>query len=179
MDTVTKTVFGLDMIVGLTMIDANTIIDYSYDDFCDGIKHITNDIKSSGWFPDYIVGIVRGGAVPAVHLSHRLGVPVVMVAWNTRDSTIFGNESNCWVPEDIHNGKRVLVVDDIVDGGDTIRGLFDDWYKSSAGLGPLPTDNIRVAAMYYNTAQENFVDFYHRKIDRNEDKRWIHYPWES
>ena len=161
------------------MVDANTIIDYSYIDFSSGIDHIARSIKSSGWSPDYIVGIVRGGSVPAVYLSHKLKVPVVMVSWSTRDTTIFGCESNCWIPEDIHKGKKVLVVDDIVDGGETIRELLKDWDKSTAGLGNLPVDNLRVAAMYYNTSQDVKVDFYHREIDRNEDQRWVIFPWEA
>jgi xanthine phosphoribosyltransferase len=161
------------------MIDATTIIDYDYNDFRDGIKHIAESITNSGWNPDYIVGIVRGGSIPAVHLSHKLNVPVVMVAWNTRDTTIFGKESNCWIPEDIHRGKKVLVVDDIVDGGDTIRELLEDWNKSTAGLGDLPVDNLRVAAMYYNTAQDVKVDFYHNTVDRNDDPRWVIFPWEA
>ncbi len=161
------------------MIDANTIIDYRYDDFFDGIDSIVRSIRSSGWVPDYIVGVVRGGSVPAVYLSHKLKIPVVMVAWNIRDTTIFGKESNCWIPEDIHRGKKVLVVDDIVDGGDTIRELLQDWNKSTAGLGNLPVDNLRIAAMYYNTAQDVNVDFYHHTIDRNEDARWVIFPWEA
>ena len=161
------------------MVDANTIIDYNYSEFRDGINTIAKAIESSGWTPDYIVGVVRGGSIPAVHLSHKLKVPVVMVSWSIRDTSIFGNESNCWIPEDIHKGKKVLVVDDIVDGGDTIRELLDDWNKSTAGLGNLPVDNLRVAAMYYNTAQDVNVDFYHREIDRNEDQRWVIFPWEA
>lgn len=161
------------------MIDATTIIDYDYDDFRAGIDHIAKSITASGWTPDYIVGIVRGGSIPAVYLSHSLKVPVVMVAWNTRDETIFGKECNTWIPEDLHDGKKILIVDDIVDGGDTIRELLDDWSKSTAGIGDLPVDNLRVAAMYYNTAQDVVVDFYHCTIDRNEDPRWIVFPWEA
>lgn len=162
------------------MIDATTIIDYSFSDFSAGIDSIANAIKSSGWSPDYIVGIVRGGSIPAVFLSHKLNVPVQMVHWNTRDTSKWiSNEHNCWVPEDIHEGAQVLIVDDIVDGGDTIKELLDDWQKSIAGLGDLPLQNIRVAAMYYNTAQDVVVDFYHRTIDRNEDPRWIIFPWEA
>ncbi len=161
------------------MIDATTIIDYDYNDFRDGIEHIAKSIRDSGWVPDYIVGIVRGGSIPAVYLSHKLNIPVVMVAWNTRDTTIFGKESNCWIPEDIMDGKNILIVDDIVDGGDTIRELLADWQTSVAGLGDLPVDNLRVSAMYYNTAQDVVVNFYHRTIDRNEDPRWIVFPWEA
>jgi len=46
-------------------------------------------------------------------------------------------------------------------------------------MGELPVDNLRVAAMYYNTAQDVKVDFYHRTIDRNEDQRWVVFPWEA
>jgi hypoxanthine phosphoribosyltransferase len=77
------------------------------------------------------------------------------------------------------DGKKILVVDDIVDGGDTIRELLADWQSSVAGLGKLPVDNLRIAAMYYNTAQDVKVDFYHHTIDRNEDYRWIHFCWEA
>lgn len=160
------------------MIDATTPIVYSYDDFCAGISHISNQVKESGFQPDYIVGVVRGGAIPASYLSHKLKLPVVMVSWNTRDE--LGNDHNCWIPEDLHEGKKVLIVDDIVDGGETIKELLEDWFGSTAGLGELPVDNIRVASMWYNPAQEEtVVDFYHHTIDRNVDSRWIIFPWEA
>lgn len=158
------------------MLDATTIIDYDYNDFRDGIAAVAEAVSASGWTPDYIVGIVRGGAVPAVYLSHRLKIPVVMVSWSTRDNFL-ERESNCWIPEDIVDGKKVLIVDDIVDGGDTIRELLEDWQKSVRA--PLNKDNIKIVAMWYNTAQDIVVDFYHKTIDRNEDSRWIIFPWEA
>lgn len=159
------------------MVDATSIIDYSYNDFRDGIDSIVRQVKDSGYEPDYIVGVVRGGSIPAVYLSHQLKIPVVMVAWNTRDNTIFGNESNCWIPEDILNGKKILVVDDIVDGGETIKELLADWNKTVKE--PLPVDNIRICAMIYNTSQDVKVDFYDRWLDRNQDPRWVIFPWEA
>lgn len=161
------------------MIDATTIIDYDYPKFCAGIDTIAKAIKSSGWAPDYIVGIVRGGAIPAVFLSHKLNVPVVMVAWSTRDKNIYNNESNCWIPEDIMDGKKILIVDDIVDGGDTIRELLEDWQQSVSGLGKLNTDNVKIAAMWFNPSQSVSVDFYHCIVDRNDDPRWVVFPWEA
>lgn len=161
------------------MVDATSVIDYSYSDFCDGIKRIAEQVEASGFEPDAIVGIVRGGAIPAVHLSHRLKIPVQMVHWNTRDETGWGNEHNCWLPEEIMGGTKVLIVDDIVDGGDTIKELLDDWQTSVAGLGKLNKDNIRIAAMWYNTAQDINVDFFHKTVDRNEDQRWVIFPWEA
>jgi uncharacterized protein len=159
------------------MIDATSIIDYTYNDFRAGIDDIANQITASDYRPDYIVGVVRGGAVPAVYLSHKLKIPVVMVAWNTRDDPEFGNESNHWIPEDINDGKKILLIDDIVDGGDTIKELLADWQSSVDGT--LNTDNIKIAAMWYNTAQDVVVDFCHRTIDRNEDQRWVVFDWEA
>ncbi len=159
------------------MVDATSIIDYTFTEFRNGIQDIAKQIEESGFAPDYLVGIVRGGSVPAVYLSHKLKIPVVMVAWNTRDNTEFGTDSVTWIPEDLLAGKRVLIVDDIVDGGQTIKELLEDWQKSV--LKPIPHENIRIAAMWYNTAQDVAVDFYHKTIDRDSDSRWIVFDWEA
>ena len=158
------------------MLDATTIIDYNYDVFTKGITNLVKQIKESEFDPDYIVGIVRGGAVPAVHLSHKLGIPVVMLHWSSRDNMVGGNESNCWIPEDILDGKRVLIVDDIVDGGETIKQVIDDWGRSVRDA--LDLRNIKVASLVYNTTCDTVVDFYDVAIDRNDDHRWFTFFWE-
>lgn len=159
------------------MVDATKIIDYTHAEFVEGIDQIAAAIAESDFKPDYIVGIVRGGSVPAVYLSHKLKIPVVMVSWSTRDNTEWGNESICWIPEDLLKGKKVLLIDDIVDGGETIKELLADWQSSVRAV--LPLNNIRVAAMYYNTAQDVSVHYYHREINRNDDQRWVVFPWED
>ena len=157
-----------------------SVIIYSQNDFLEGVEYIARQVEREDYKPDLIVGIVRGGSVPAVYLSHRLKVPVQMVHWNTRDSSKWGNESNCWIPEQImEEGLKVLLVDDIVDGGDTIRELLADWQTSVAGMGNLPVDNIRICSMIYNTAQSVRPHFFHQTIDRNEDQRWVIFPWEA
>ena len=160
--------------------EVSSVIIYSYYDFQEGIEDIVKQISESEFKPDLIVGIVRGGSVPAVYLSHRLKIPVQMVHWNTRDSSKWGNESNCWIPEQImEQDLKVLLVDDIVDGGDTIRELLADWQTSVAGVGNLAVDNIRISCMIYNTAQSVRPHFYHQTIDRDQDQRWVIFPWES
>ena len=52
-----------------------------------------------------IIGITRGGLIPAVHLSHYLGIPM-----------------DVKIPSDlVSNWKEILVVDDIVDTGQTLN----------------------------------------------------------
>lgn len=159
------------------MLDSTNLNIYTYSDFLSGITNIANQIKAGSWSPDYIVGIVRGGAIPAIYLSHMLKLPVVMLHWSSRDCHLAGgNESNTWIPDDVNCGKRVLIVDDIVDGGDTIREILNDWNRSL--YHELVVQNIKIAALHYNSSQETIVDFYDQVIDRNEDSRWIVYPWE-
>lgn len=152
------------------------VIEYTYEDYVEGIKEVAKQIQESDFEADYLICIARGGCVPGTYLSHRTRLPVVTVQWNTRDENPFGNESNTWIPEDIRSGIKVIVVDDIVDGGETIKQLLNDWQQS---VHDLPLENIRIASMYYNTAQDVNVDYYHRTIDRNEDTRWVIFPWEA
>lgn len=154
-----------------------SINNYTYPDFCDGIEAIALQIKAQAWIPDYIVGIVRGGAIPAVMLSHRIGVPVVMVQWSTRDNMVHSNDHNSWIPEEILQGKKVLLVDDIVDNGDTVRQVLADWQASVRET--LPGHLTRIASLVYNKAQPLEVDYYHKVIDRNNDKRWVSFFWEA
>lgn len=159
------------------MLDTQVIIDYTHDDFIKGIKNIVGQIKSSGEKFDYIVGLVRGGAIPAIYLSHALKLNVVMVHWSTRDRTDWSNESNCWIPEDLVAGKKILIVDDIIDGGNTITSLLEDWKTSVRDI--IPQENIKIAALHYNPNQTIKADFYDQIVDRSEDSRWVTYEWES
>ena len=160
------------------MIDATTIIDYSFSDFSAGIDSIANAIKSSGWSPDYIVGIVRGGSIPAVFLSHKLNVPVQMVHWNTRDTSKWiSNEHNCWVPEDINNGHKVLVADDIIDSGEALRTMFEDWQSSVCNK--LDYSNIYIASLIYNKDQSIVPEYYGTKISRKKVPEWFTFWWEE
>lgn len=158
------------------MIDATTIIDYDYGDFEEGIAKIAMQIYASGFKPDYIVGIVRGGAVPAVYLSHKLKIPVVMVHWNTRDAGVHDNDSDARIAADIDAGKNILLIDDIVDGGETVLEVLADWEQKTSA--PIQASKVKVASLIYNSALSIPVDFYHREIDRNVDQRWVVFPWE-
>ena len=62
------------------------------------ILKICRDVSNSGWRPDYIVGITRGGLIPAVMISHYLGVPMKSLDVSLRD----GGDcvSNCGMAED-------------------------------------------------------------------------------
>lgn len=162
------------------MIDSNIPLIYTHDDFVEGIKTIVKAVKASNFKPDYIVGIARGGAIPAVYLSHALKLPLRIVEWSsTHDNALGDRVSDAIIAEDIADGLRVLVVDDIVDGGDTIRELLNDWGTDSLYTESNPQGKVAITAMFYNPSQETPVAFYDRIIDRAQDPRWVIFDWEA
>ncbi len=123
------------------------------------VNKIAREISISGWKPDYIVGLTRGGLIPAVMLSHYLNVPMWTLNVRLRDGD--GGESNLWMAEDalgsepsieitdekdigavldaastllempsLPTFKNILIVDDINDTGATFNWIMDDWKSS-------------------------------------------------
>ena len=62
------------------------------------VSKLCRDIIISGWQPDYIVGLTRGGLIPAVMISQYLNVPMFPLSVSLRDSET-GPESNLWMAE--------------------------------------------------------------------------------
>jgi hypoxanthine phosphoribosyltransferase len=143
---------------------------YGYENFKQDVDSLVNQITNSGQFYDYIVGIVRGGTIPAVYLSHRLGIPMRTVSWSTFHKEQM-RESTLDIADDIEDGKKILLIDDIIDSGRTIKELLEDWGCDRSKIG--------IAVLIHNIRQEIVPDFYGRQIDRDINKDWVHFCWEK
>lgn len=126
----------------------------SWTEFQGLVSKICRDITLSNWRPDYIVGITRGGLLPAVMISHYFNIPCHTIKVSLRDGE--GGESNLWMAEDalgpnnsryikdesdiagifeaatdlLEEGetyKNILIVDDINDSGATLNWIMEDW----------------------------------------------------
>lgn len=144
---------------------------YSWQDFDDGIEILTNCIISSDWTPDYIVGVKRGGLIPAVSLSHRFNKPLIMMSCQLRDSV--DKEVRLYEVEELPKDKNVLIVDDICDSGITLSQIIMKFYTNGFNI-----VNIKTCSLIYNTEQSFAVDYYSQDINRSSDNRWIVFPWE-
>lgn len=154
------------------------VLEYTYSEFVEGVKSVAAQIEEDDFEADYLIGIARGGCVPGVYLSHALKKPIIIIQWNTRDESPFGNDFPHYLPRDILSGQKVILVDDMVDGGQTLIELMSAWQGALGGK-KVPLENVRIAAMYYNIAQPIKVNYYHKTINRDADDRWIIFPWEA
>ena len=82
-------------------------------------QEILRQIQRDAWLPDYVVGLTRGGLVPANLISQYLDIPMETLKVSLRDDSS-QPESNLWMAEDAfgdneNGGKKILIVDDIND----------------------------------------------------------------
>jgi hypoxanthine phosphoribosyltransferase len=166
------------------------------------VNRISFQMYKDEWRPDYIVGLTRGGLVPAVYMSHALDIPMHTLKVALRDNT--DTESNCWMAEDAFGylsasavprpageptsdpalRKNILILDDINDTGATLDWIIKDWQGSNLPNDPAWADvwgnNVRFAVLFDNLSSKfsRKVDYSAVEINKAQEDVWIVYPWE-
>jgi hypoxanthine phosphoribosyltransferase len=142
--------------------------EYNWFNFDEDVIKLATKI-SEDWMPDYVAGVKRGGIIPAVKLSHLLGKPLIVISCQLRDNE--DREVKLLEAEKLPKNKKILVVDDICDSGET----FD---KIAYKLKSYGFNEIKCCSLFYNESQAFLIDFKANLIDRSKDDRWIVFPWE-
>ncbi|MDO6415628.1 phosphoribosyltransferase family protein [Sphingomonas sp. BIUV-7] len=149
------------------------LVPVAYDQFVSDVHTIAIALAASGWTPDHIVGIGRGGLVPGAYLSHRTGISLLSVDYSAGVPG-FSDELLLKLAGETGDGTRILLIDDINDSGKTILALR----AAIDGAGGDPAC-LRVAVLIDNLRSPAQVDYRARTIDRAEDKSWFVFPWEA
>lgn len=145
----------------------------SHEQFVADVRALAAQLAADEWTPDFLIGIGRGGLVPAVYLSHALGLPTLSVDHSAQVHDFAGAALERLAAR-TREGERLLVVDDINDSGATIgklRALLAE--AGAAGA------HIRFATLLDNIRSTSRVDYRARTIDRAETKDWFVFPWEA
>jgi uncharacterized protein len=144
----------------------------SWEEVDNHCRELANRFIEEGKTYDMIVGIARGGLVPAVTISHQLGVPLIPVVWQASANEI-GIHALRDVASLVPEHSRILVVDDISDSGKTMGEVvktLNMWCEAKSK----PTE-IDTAILYRKETgfRTNYVG---EVID---DSEWAIFPWES
>lgn len=144
-----------------------------HEDFVADTRALVQAVLRGSWMPDFVIGIGRGGLVPAVYVSHELDMPMLSIDHSSKVPG-FADELLGKVAQKSADGVRLLFVDDINDSGGTI-----DYIRRLLGDNSCDAGNVRFAVLLDNSRSKVRVDYRARTIDRNEDKRWFVFPWEA
>lgn len=143
----------------------------SYNDIDRGCSNIVQQVLNSQSLPSVVVGLTRGGLIPAVIISHMLGqiasVHMVPVSYSAKTGKgEFKGYANTLMPLPAVN---VLIVDDICDSGHTMKEVAS-FYTNSGYV-------VRTASLYYKESSLYQPTYFWRQIPT--DSCWIQFPWEQ
>lgn len=169
---------------------------YSWKDVENMCGSIVNDMYADLWRPDYIVGITRGGNIPATIISNMTGIRCEAIKVSLRDNeTGKTGDSVDWMADDAYGildgkiptgsptSKKILIVDDINDTGATFNWIKNDWesrHKDPDKWARIWGGNVRFATLTENLAS-NFgsVSYFCDEVNKAEEDVWLVYPWEN
>lgn len=159
----------------------NNNINYiSWKEITDIIKYIGSNIGKT-YKPEIIISIVRGGMIPSVILSHVLNIRNVenIKSIETLNDEIDAIKQKPIVDTNINlsniKGKKVLIVDDILGSGATIRKIKEEVKKWKP-------KEVRTAICIVNeenweksnkTNYRNEIEYIGKSV-----RGWVVFPWE-
>jgi hypoxanthine phosphoribosyltransferase len=143
----------------------------SWDEAYQLAKSLANKIKRSGFRPDMVIGVARGGFVPArivCDILFQKDLTSIRVEHWGVASSLGKAKIKYPLPEEAAiNGKRILIVDDVADSGGTYAAILD-YMKAKA-----PAE-VKTASLHYKTCSSLIPDYWGEKQDTWQ---WIIYPW--
>lgn len=142
----------------------------SYDEIHNACISIASDIKKHYSGVETIIGITRGGLIPATIISHLLDKPLFPLSYSSKAGKGDNKNHDNEIPLFTNVGSKVLIVDDICDSG---RTLNEVQYQ-------LNKQNIETvtAVLYYKDHPNQVIvpDMYWRMVTENDG--WIVFPFE-
>jgi len=144
----------------------------SWDEVARWTEAVANDVEDSGYQPTVVVGLTRGGWIPARLICDHLRVKKLYAVktehWgitaNTNGKALLTQELNTSI-----DGERVLIVDDITDTGESLT-LAIEHVKE---FGP---DEVQTATLLHITHSKVEPDYYEMEVPA-DDWTWFIFPW--
>lgn len=149
----------------------------SWTDYHQLIERLAAKVYQSHWEFDQIVCLARGGLRVGDVLSRIFEIPMAILATSSyhgpgkqsRNSLVFARDLTMTTP---NLGSRVLLVDDLVDSGESLRRTLI-WLDRHYGF---YIEEVRTAVLWYKACSTFAPDYY---VDYLDENPWIHQPFEE
>src|SRR3989344_5148344 len=132
-------------------------------------KETANKIKESDFYPDVIVAVSRGGLVPGRLFADFLHIKEVYTIkadhWGLTATKDGKAKLSHGLSIDL-TGKRVLIVDDITDTGESMK-LAKEHVETKNPI------QVKTATLYHLKNSKYIPDFF----GEEKDWAWIIFPW--
>lgn len=152
-----------------TDLDTKEVL--TWEGFGTAQRELAQSIVDSGYEPEIIIAVARGGLLPAGALSYSMGVKL-----SDAINVEFYTDVHETLPDpvllepllDINSisNKKLLVVDDVADSGRTLSLVLD--LLASHGA------EVRSAVLYAKSASEVDPSYVWKRTDE-----WIVFPWSA
>jgi hypoxanthine phosphoribosyltransferase len=131
----------------------------------------TEKIQKNTYKPDIILGIARGGIIPASILADLLTTRQVTTIRIEFYKGIAKPSAQPILKQPLYdavaiNGKKILIVDDISDSGKSLKLAKQHLTEKNAA-------EIKIATLYAKSTTQTLPDYVEKITDR-----WVVFPWE-
>ena len=150
---------------------------YSWQDIEAMCTNIVKQMYKDDFMPDYILGITRGGNIPATIISNMLDIPCEAMKISFRNDD---KQEDHWLSKIVSDPsptgfeKKILIVDDINDTGRTFNYIWNDWNLSQKN------HKVKFATLTDNLGSKfEEVRYSVHEVNKAEEDVWLVYPWEN
>ncbi len=141
----------------------------SWEQIYDLLLNLAKKVLKANFMPDLIVGVSRGGWPPARIMSDLLEKPELASVKAEFYLGVDETKSEPIITQPVSasvEGKRVLVVDDVADTGESLRLIKSHLKEQGA-------KEVKLATIYYKPWSILTPDWYLK-----ETRAWVVFPWE-
>lgn len=164
---------------------------FDFDKLKSSLHDILHQMQRDQWMPDYVVGVVPDGIVPAAFIAQYLGVPLNglhvdlsdQVFTTLRESNDSRTETNCWMADDAigYQAERpynILVVLNRNDNA-VIDWIRNDWEGSNRTKewDTIWHQSVRFAALVDVLENSTPVDYAAHELERADNIEFIENKW--
>ncbi len=144
----------------------------TWDDIVRWVKDVAQKVRESGYKPEVIVALARGGWIPGRLMCDHLLVKDLYSLKTEHWGITATRDGRAKVVHDVPvslKNKKVLIMDDITDTGQSLNLAFEYVKRHNPA-------EVKTAAMLHITHSKFVPDYYSEEVPA-DDWTWFIFPW--